>query len=115
MKHDKKRITKMIDELVTYFFSMGATDININLKEDEKSFKIVFDCNYSCKDSGKLEKLNKYLQCPKQEEMEEYFWELAGDCDVDTELTLVGMMTDKASIQCADNKIKITLLRYKEQ
>lgn len=115
MKHDKKRITKIIDELINYFFSMGATDINLNLKEDPDAYRITFDCNYSCKDSSKLEKLDKYLHCEKQEEMEEYFWELTGDCDVDTELTLVGMMTDEASVQCVDDKLRIMLVRYKEQ
>lgn len=113
MKHDKKRIAKIVDELITYFFSMGATDIDINLKEEKECYKISLKCNYSCKDQGKIDKLIKYLKCAKQEEMEEYFWELTGDCDVDTELTLVGMMTDEAKVSCSDNKIEVSLIRYK--
>lgn len=113
MKHDKKRIAKIVDELITYFFSMGATDININLKEEKECYKISLKCNYSCTDQGKIDKLIKYLKCEKQEEMEEYFWELTGDCDVDTELTLVGMMTDEAKVSCGDHQIEVNLIRYK--
>ncbi|WIF95716.1 hypothetical protein [Caminicella sporogenes] len=45
--------------------------------------------------------------------MEEYFWELTGDYDIDTELTLVGMMTDKAEINFNNNEIKVNLIRRK--
>lgn len=113
MKHVKKRIAKIVDELTTYFFSMGATDININLKDEKEYYKISLKCNYT-KDQGKIDKLIKYLKCAKQEEMEEYFWELAGDCDVDTELTLVGMMTDEAEIDINGNQIEVNLIKYKD-
>lgn len=114
MKHVKKRIAKIVDELTTYFFSMGATDININLKDEKEYYKISLKCNYTSKDQEKIDKLIKYLKCAKQEEMEEYFWELAGDCDVDTELSLVGMMTDEAEIDINDNQIEVNLIKYKD-
>lgn len=113
MKHNKKRISKIVDELVTYFFTMGATDMNINLKEKKDYYKIFLKSNYTTKDKAKIEKLIKYLKCDKQEEMEEYYWELTGDCDVDTELTLVGMMTDKAEINIEEDTIEVVLYRYK--
>ncbi|WP_432403929.1 hypothetical protein [Wukongibacter sp. M2B1] len=113
MKHNKKRISKIVDELITYFFTMGATDINIDLKEKSDYYKIFLKCNYTIKDNKKIEKLVRYLKCDKQEEMEEYYWELAGDCDVDTELTLVGMMTDKAEIDIGEDTIEVVLYRYK--
>ena len=45
--------------------------------------------------------------------MEEYYWELAGESDVDTELTLVGMMTDNAEINISEDMIEVVLYRYK--
>ncbi|SKC84852.1 hypothetical protein [Maledivibacter halophilus] len=114
MKHVKKRIAKIVDELTTYFFSMGATDININLKDEKEFYKISLKCNYKYKGKEKIDKLIKSLKCEKQEGMEEYFWELAGDSDVDTELTLVGMMTDEAEIDYNGNEIEVTLIKYKD-
>ena len=114
MKHIKKRVCKIIDELITYFFVIGATNIDINLQEKEDHYKILLRGNYTTKDKSKIEKLVKYLKCDKQEEMEEYYWELAGESDVDTELTLVGMMTDNAEINISEDMIEVVLYRYKQ-
>jgi len=113
MKHIRKRISRIIDELVTYFFTMGATDINVRVKEEEDRFVIFLKTNYTDKNKDKLDKLVRYLECDKQEEMEEYYWELAGDSDVDTELTLVGMMTDEVEIDIGEDEINIVLYRDK--
>lgn len=113
MKHYKKRVSKIVDELITYFFAMGATDINMDLQETDDYYKIHFKSNYTENNEEKIEKMVKYLKCEKQEEMEEYYWELAGDSDVDTELSLVGMMTDKAEINIGEDIIEVILYRYK--
>lgn len=113
MKHNKKRVSKIVDEMITYFFAMGATDINMNLQENKDHYKILFRCNYTQNNEEKIEKMIKYLKFDKQEEMEEYYWELAGDCDVDSELSLIGMMTDKAEIDINEDTIEVVLYRYK--
>lgn len=113
MKHLNMRITKIVNELITYFFSIGATNININLEEKDKYFKIFLKCNYSGKDKTKINTILKQLQCEKQTEVEEYYWELAGSSDMDNELTLVGMMIDDAKINIMENTIEITLYKYK--
>lgn len=113
MKHVKKRLGKIVDELINYFFTMGATDMQIHLEESKDFYKILVQSNYSSEHEKKIAKLIKCLESPKQEAMEEYFWELAGECDTDTELTLVGMMIDKGEIQFTDDSIEVTLYRKK--
>lgn len=113
MKHTKKRISKIVDELVTYFFSMGSTNMNIKVKEEPSQFIIYLKSDYSKDANEKIDKLVRYLECAKQEEMEEYYWELTGVCDVDTELTLVGMMTDEVEIDIDEDTIEIKLYRNK--
>ena len=53
------------------------------------------------------------MKCEKSEEMEEFFWELAGESDVDTEITIVGMMCDEKKLSITDDRIEIKLKRYK--
>lgn len=114
MKHTKKRISKIVDELITYLLSMGADDVFVNIKDEKNRYKICAKSNYMKKNNEeKIDKLIKYLNCPKQEAMEEYYWELTGDCDVDTELTLIGMMVDKVNVNIDDNKIDIELYKNK--
>ena len=49
--------------------------------------------------------------CSKQIELEEYYWELVGDSDIDSELTLVGAMVDEIDINVEDETIEIILVR----
>lgn len=114
MKHIKKRISKIVDELVTYLFYMGATDINFHIKEEEDLYRIHLTSNYGKKCERKIAKLQKCLNYPKQEEMEEYYWELAGECDIGSELTIVGAMTDKVEINLIEDRLEITLYRNKK-
>jgi hypothetical protein len=53
------------------------------------------------------------LSGPKQAEVEEYYWELSGESNgnLDTEISLVAAMVDKAEIDVQNSTILITLLR----
>lgn len=114
MKHTRLKISKIVDELMNYCFYMHATDIQINVKETEKFFMIYCKSNYHESSLKKVEKLVKLLNCTKHEEMEEYYWTLAGDCDVSNELSLVAMMTDEAVVRYSEGEdLEITLYKYK--
>lgn len=114
MKHKKLRLIKIVDELMNYFYSIGATDIDINIKEEFDCYIIKLKSNYSSKSKDSVANRLKCLNCEKQEEMEEYYWALTGVSDVDTELTLVGMMTDKAEMNISDDTIDLVLFKYKK-
>ncbi|MCK4259686.1 MAG: hypothetical protein KAX49_11950 [Halanaerobiales bacterium] len=113
MKHDKKRISKIIDELIMYCLSMDSTDIDVKLENREDYWKIQIKSNCNNIKEEKINRLIKCLNYPKQEEMEEYYWELTGECDVDTELSIVGMMTNKAEVNFANDILEIVLYRNK--
>ena len=113
MKSQRKRISRIVDELISYLFSMGATDISVNIQEREEDFKVLIKGNCKEVESKKFDKLKKALETPKQEEVEEYYWELAGNADGGTELSLVGMMIDKAELDWNAGQLDITLYRSK--
>lgn len=113
MKHNKKRVSKIIDELITYLFSMEANNININVLDREEDYKILVESNYKKEYEDMLDKLIVALKSPKQEEIEEYYWELTGESDVGTEIYLVGMMIDKVDVFIDGNTIKMELYRNK--
>ena len=114
MKHTKKRVSKIVDELLTYLMSIGASNVNLNIKDEKNRYRISAESNYIQENNEqKIKKLIKCIKCPKQEEMEEYYWELAGECDVDTELTLIGMMVDNIEMDIDDDHINIVLYKNK--
>jgi hypothetical protein len=115
VKHDRLKISKIVDELMNYCFYMGSTNIHVDVQETDEFFKIYCKCDYKDSNLKKVEKMVKLLNCTKHEELEEYYWTLTGDCDVANELSLVGMMTDEATVKYSEGQdIEITLYRYKQ-
>lgn len=115
MKHNKLKIVKMLDEILNYLYYLGAKETDANIKELEDRFEITIISDYKeGLPEKKIEKMVKALNVPREEEMEEYYWELAGDCDLDSELSIVGMMCDEAYVnKIMENKLKIRLVRKK--
>ncbi|TDT60983.1 hypothetical protein [Fonticella tunisiensis] len=115
MKHNKLKISKIVDELMNYFFSKGAFEMNIDVKETPEYYRICFKSRGAKLSREEVKRFDKLLRYGKREEMEEYYWFLAGDSDVDTELSLVGMMTDETKVVYdEENGIEVILYRYKE-
>jgi hypothetical protein len=113
MKHEVKRISKILDEIITFCFLHGTKNMQVNIENHDEYFKIHFESdNIDCNDI-RVKQLKDLLNCPRQEEIEEYYWELAGECDRDTELSLVGVMVDKAEVNFKGSSLSITLYRYK--
>jgi len=113
MIHEEKKTTKIIEELTMYFLSVGATEINTGLKKEEQRAIITFESDYHPDYEENLDSLEKYLKEPKNEEMEDIYWELAGSGDPgeSSQLLLIGLMTDDVKIERKDGRIFITLTK----
>ncbi|MDV3427215.1 MAG: hypothetical protein LIR50_08545 [Bacillota bacterium] len=115
MMHTKLKVVKMLDEMLNYVYSLGAKEANVNIKEMEDRFEIILICD--CMEGHpdkKIDSMIKTLNVPREEEIEEYYWELAGDCDLDSELCIVGLMCDEAYVdKLPGDKLKIRLIRKK--
>ena len=62
-------------------------------------------------DDIELYNLKKILNTNRQHEVEEYYWNLGGECELEGELSLVGMMIDKAEISYNDSILSIKIYR----
>lgn len=112
MKHINQRNIKIIDELMSFCYKLGATKIDISISTVEKVVTIMLSTNITDLDSSIIENMKRLLDAPRCHEMEEYYWGLTGDDDTDTELTLVGMMTDEAYVNYTNSSnLEIVLKR----
>ncbi|MEA3422307.1 MAG: hypothetical protein U9Q80_00610 [Bacillota bacterium] len=113
MKHEIKKISKIIDELVTFFFKNDADEVDIKIKKNEKNIIIkIVDYN-TCFSEEDIECITKLLCAQRQHEIESYYWQLAGEVDSDSELILVGAMIDEAKVEIIDKNLCIELTRYR--
>lgn len=113
MRHEKQRISLIANELINFFFMIGSTDISIQIKELDEKFLIDLSCNYLPEKRSRIDDFIHWIQSPRQVAMEEYYWELLGSSDLDTEISIIGMMVESTDISFDENTISVTLVKEK--
>lgn len=112
MKHINQRNMKIISELMNFCYKLGAKDLHIDVSNQENQTTIYLKADIRTINNKTLENAENLLKSPRCHELEEYYWNLPGDDDTDTELTLVGMMIDDSILNFVDgNFLEITLFR----
>ncbi len=113
MQHEIKKITSIVNELVTLLLQNGAEDIDVNIKKIGKKTDISIIqhcCDFS---ESFIDKMRYNLNTQRQCEVEGYYWQLVGedeDCD---ELHLVGAMIDEVEVEMINGDLKIHIIRKK--
>ncbi|MGL4800002.1 MAG: hypothetical protein ACRCWY_11510 [Cellulosilyticaceae bacterium] len=114
MRHEYKKVSRIVDELTTFFLEHRAKEISLNIEmKDDHEVITIKACPIDHMKKV-IDNLQRMLSNPRESEMEEYFWELAGECDYSSEsceLSLVGSMIDSASIDYDDEQICLELIR----
>ncbi len=111
MVHEEKKIGKIVEELTMFFFSIGADQMSSGIERNGDEVLITFRSNYLPEYEYDLERLENYLDEPKNEGIEDIYWELAGSGDPGegNQLLLLGMMIDSHKIIRHDNEIELIL------
>lgn len=113
MRHEIKKVAKMMDELTTFCLEHGAEDLNIRIQNQSDHEVIIVDASPITNMQETVDRMRELLSYPREFEVEEYYWELAGETDGVDELGLVGNMIDEATIDYDDKTIHIELMRRK--
>jgi len=112
MKVEFEKVMHIAGELLSYSHLKGATEFHLDLsaKNGESEFSVkAAPVRISDEDMAALQ---KKIHAPRQREIEQNYWGLSGEYESFTELTLVGMMTDEADVECKDEVLHITLKRF---
>ena len=111
MKHEPKKISKIVDEILTYFlYHFGAkSEITIIPEPDHYWMKFRFT-NVTMTDE-EFSALDKRLVVKRQPELEDYYWQLTGEIEDSNELMLVAMMCDSIEMRRDGDSITLELLR----
>lgn len=114
MVHEEKKLGKIVEELTMFFFSVGGNHISSKIEREGRQVVISFESDYAPEYKDNLQYLLKYLNEPRNEGMEDIYWELAGSGDPgeSSQLLLIGVMIDKAEIEIEEEKVQLKL--YKE-
>ena len=111
MKNEFKKIMKMSSELLSYCHLRGASEFHLDISQIEGAAVIdikAFPANVTDEEMALLQ---KKINAPRTREIEHEFWSLSGKSANTSELMLVGMMTDEASVEYKDQTLSIELKR----
>lgn len=111
MKFKIEKNLKIINELMSFCYHFNSNDINVNVKTADNISNIIIEATVYDLPKETYENLIQTLNIPRQHEVEQYYWHLGGESEFDCELSLIGMMVDKASVSYKNNLLKIELER----
>lgn len=113
MKHIRQRNARIAEELILFAYKYGAENINLNIKNNAHETIIAIEATNVNLDKETIETITNLLNVPRCIEMEEYYWNLTGESDMDSELSLIGVMSDEVLINITSNILKIEIVRKK--
>ncbi len=99
MSHEAKKISKLVDELLTYFLHHFGASAQISVEPGPGVYKLRLLFTGAGRDEATVNELRKRLEVRRQPELEDYYWQLAGELDDSNELMLVGMMCDRIEVR----------------
>ncbi len=113
MLYTKKKVTTIVDELTTFFFSVGGSDMVVKIKQTPKGFEIFFASDFDVKMHRAVEHLEQNLTRGRAPEIEESYWGLTGSGNYqdENELILVGAMIDSAEVHICEGYVTLNLFR----
>lgn len=111
MKFKLEKNLRIVSELITYFHKLGTDDVHIDMGNDDNQSYFYISGEVLNLPQSELENLNTLLNTQRQHEIEQYYWHLGGESELDCELTLVGMMVDNVDILYNDNVLTLKILR----
>lgn len=109
MVNETKKIGKIIDELVTYFLYRGHEKVTIDIKKEHEATSIKISMLMLPTDD--IVEIRHQLEQKRDYAMEEYGWELMGECETTSELMLVGLCMNQVIIEEKDGQLVIELIR----
>ncbi len=112
MRHEIKKITKIVDEVITFCMcAFGATNTEVSIERAPGEYRVRFLFQGVSINTAELSDLEKTMAVGRNPELEDYYWQLAGETESSNELELIAMMSDSATVEYHDGILNIALTR----
>ena len=111
MRTEFEKHMKITSEMLSFCHLHGAREFHIDLFETIEEVQFTITASPINIDEEEMSKTLKRIQAPRRREMEQNYWGLGGRSEITSELHLIGMMVDEATITRNENAITIKLIR----
>ncbi|MBR4879498.1 MAG: hypothetical protein IKU13_06670 [Clostridia bacterium] len=113
MTHERKKLTKITEELMLFFYGIGGNDITFNVKLKGDDAVITLESNFDVKYKHAVEDMDRLLNSEHDYGVEDIYWELmgSGEPGETSQLLLVGMLVDKADVTVNGDHVKVVMYK----
>ncbi len=111
MNESIKKLTKIIDELTTVFLRNKASKIDIKLRKNTNEYLLKFSVKGLDYQLFFLDDFIEELDKKREDNAEEYYWQLNGTNENLGELHLIGMMIDDFQVKVEDDMLILKIIR----
>lgn len=110
MRDSKDKVLKIVSELIGLFFSLHIYNHQIDVVYEEEHTVVTIRGSYVELDLHKLERFEELVQVSRQDDLEEYYWNLAGNSHY-PEFILLGTMVDSATVERENHVLTVQVVR----
>ncbi len=111
MKDEYAKLTHIAAEMTNYFLRLKSKQIDFSINIYDSTSEVLITAKDIVLTTQQLEKLTTKLSNPRQQEIEGYYWNLAGGDHVEPELRLISAMTDLVEISSKQENGTVVKLR----
>lgn len=115
MKFRVEKNLRILNELITYFHKHNNNNIHIDIENSDEFTYFYIAGKIDDITEDELIELNRILNIPRQHEVEQYYWHLGGESELECELSLVGIMIDEAIIDYSDGVLSFKIKRLESE
>lgn len=113
MTREMIKVSCITKEIMDYFFTHGAKDINLKIEDKEDRIEINVHSDYTKFTDEEVERIRGYFNIDREIENEEYYWQVMGLSDEGEEMLAIGVMIDDAIIKWNKPSLDIFIIRKK--
>ena len=107
--HETLKNAKIVEEIFAYLLEKGCKKVDVSMEVLEKEIKFQVTIKY---DKKIVLEMKEEIYCNREQELEEYGWELMGE-DEECRLQTLGLLIDRYETEVVGDNIIITFHRLK--
>lgn len=114
MKMRYEKNIRILTDILGHFFYLGGCHFTTDIKMSASSTVLTVTGNIKGLLPEQVDQLRRVLDIPRQKDMEQSYWNLSGEEEIDGELTLAGMMVDAAEVSYDGSLLRVRVQREEE-
>ena len=109
---ENQKISRIIEQFSLYLLDNAIDNFTFKIKKTRKLTSLLFECDKP--DEEMLQEINNTFKLERRSELETYGWELIGQGNADSELSLLGMLVNYFTYYLRDGNVYFNLVRYED-